>query len=329
MRFPLLVLTTLLVSASPVYASSTQIFLNKQQNRQPEVVAPKINTPGWAASPYITPDGRALYFMYSRYNFFPTFEKKGPPALRGPMRLGHNSNDLNPYMDYDLYVARRKADGTWKTPSNILGVNDRQNNCCAMFSAGKTPVIYSQVTTVAGDTDLMYRQQDNTGMWSEAIPFPRQINTRYNEENVHVSADRRRVYFTSDRPGGYGDKDIWFAYTKGDGQLSIPANLGPMINTKELEDQFWMADIPDAKGNYDVYFNRTAVQIWHTTWNEKSGFATPEKVDLGVPFASEASVTADGQELYFSSPDPATETMRIMVSRRTSTGAWAAGQPVD
>ncbi len=329
MRHTLMLLTSLalVLTVPSAQAQQTNIIMPK---RNPEVAPPpKINSSGWIDSPYISQDGRALYFMYSRYNFFPQLKKNGPPVATGPYRQNHNANNQNPNFDSDIYISRLLPDGTWKTPVNIIMVNDRGDNCCAMVVEGSPTRMYLQKEYAGFGNNLIYREQGAEGMWGAPILFPAHINTRYNEENIHASSSQQQFYFTSDRPDGYGGKDIWFFYKTNDGKFSFPRNIGPMINSKDEEDHFWIADDPDYKGNHEVYFTRAGSQIWRTVWNATDGFSAPQRLDLGVPIAREASVTADGSKLYFSSRNPETETTRIMVSLRRPDGTWMPGRPID
>ena len=51
-----------------------------------------------------------------------------------------------------------------------------------------------------------------------------------------LSLDGQIIVFTSDRPGGYGGKDIYISYKLPDGSWGTPINLGPNINTDLDED---------------------------------------------------------------------------------------------
>lgn len=50
-----------------------------------------------------------------------------------------------------------------------------------------------------------------------------------------LSADGNLLYFVSDRPGGYGGKDIWYATRKKGESWEKPINAGPEINTSGNE----------------------------------------------------------------------------------------------
>jgi hypothetical protein len=67
--------------------------------------------------------------------------------------------------------------------------------------------------------------------WSPPV-FLRGINSEFNESLPALSADGLRLYFTSDRPGGYGSDDIWVSERTGlFSDWGAPQNLGGIINT--------------------------------------------------------------------------------------------------
>jgi len=67
-----------------------------------------------------------------------------------------------------------------------------------------------------------------------------------------VSADGNTLYFVSDRPGGYGGKDIWFATKKKGEVWEKPTNAGPEINTSGDE------MFPYIRENGTLYFSSNA-----------------------------------------------------------------------
>ena len=60
------------------------------------------------------------------------------------------------------------------------------------------------------------------------------INTKHWESQACFSSDNKYLYFVSDRPGGFGGKDIWMSELTANG-FSSPVNLGSIINTKSDE----------------------------------------------------------------------------------------------
>lgn len=64
------------------------------------------------------------------------------------------------------------------------------------------------------------------------VAKPISINSEgYSTLHPAVSINDRRLYFASDRPGGFGGMDLYYVTILGNGNYSIAVNLGPDINT--------------------------------------------------------------------------------------------------
>ena len=64
------------------------------------------------------------------------------------------------------------------------------------------------------------------------IAIPLTINGQnYSSMHPSVSPDGNRLYFSSDRPGGFGGMDLYFVEILKDNKLGKPVNLGPDINS--------------------------------------------------------------------------------------------------
>lgn len=60
-------------------------------------------------------------------------------------------------------------------------------------------------------------------------------NDLYSTGHPYVSPDGKRLYFTSDRPGGMGGADIYYANIHERGGIGKPINAGPVVNTEGNE----------------------------------------------------------------------------------------------
>ena len=67
--------------------------------------------------------------------------------------------------------------------------------------------------------------------WSEPINMGANINTGFWESSPSVAPDKNAIYFSSDRPGGYGGRDLYVSYRSTSGKWSPAENMGPGINT--------------------------------------------------------------------------------------------------
>jgi hypothetical protein len=143
------------------------------------------------------------------------------------------------------------------------------------------------------------------------------------------SRDGLELYFSSNRPGGYGAKDIWVATreTK-DAEWSDPANLGPTVNSQQ--DHVEPAISPDG---LELYFRTW--NPWNTYVCTRPSKVTPwSKPELVEPpinsgGAISPEVSADGLSLYFGSQRTGGYGgLDIWVSKRTiNSDSW--GEPTN
>lgn len=283
-----------------------------------------INTAGgWSDSPFISGDGQRLYFMYSRYNFGPWILSGGaqPPVLAGPDRPGLDQSS-QPWDESDIYVATKRADGSWGEPVN-LGLNGAYGDASGMEIDGGSTFVWLQGN---GTTNkIVMAARNPNGTWGAAADLGQGINDDSPgvfQDNPHISADGTALWFTSNRASGsVGGRDLWFASRSG-GSWSTPVNLGSPFNTSGDEDQFWFAP-----GTLDLYWNGPA-GLMHCVSNGTTCAAAPTVVRIpGCSIAAEASITDDGQLLYFACGNAATGRVTIMYARRQ--GSWGAATPVD
>ncbi|MEP6512374.1 MAG: OmpA family protein [Parafilimonas sp.] len=81
-----------------------------------------------------------------------------------------------------------------------------------------------------GDFDLYISFNTPTG-WSEPFNLGNNINTEFWESSPSLSPDKNALYFSSNRPGGYGGRDLYVSYREANGKWSPAENMGPTINS--------------------------------------------------------------------------------------------------
>lgn len=155
-----------------------------------------------------------------------------------------------------------------------------------------------------GDFDLYISYDTPTG-WSEPENLGRNINTESWESSPSLSPDKRALYFSSNRPGGYGGKDLYVSYRMPNGKWGPAKNMGSSINTAGDElapfihadnaTLYFTSDGLPGYGNSDIFLCRKGPN------NE---WSVPE--NLGFPIntiESEGSlfVAADGKTAFYAS----------------------------
>ncbi len=157
-----------------------------------------------------------------------------------------------------------------------------------------------------GGCDLYLSYATRNG-WSEPRPFGYTINTVAFEGMPSLSADESALYFVSDRPGGYGGKDIWVSYFV-NGRWQVPQNLGPNINTEKDEiapsiaadgkTLFFSSNGRPGMGGLDIFFSKLLAD---SSWTMAANLGSP----VNSCFDEIAgSVSLNGRELYYASDQP-------------------------
>ena len=109
------------------------------------------------------------------------------------------------------------------------------------------------------------------GQWTK-IRDLRINNEWYNITTPWLSPDGKKLYFASDKPGGFGGSDLYFSSLKND-FWEDPVNLGPVINTPGNEsypfinssgDLFFSSDGHAGVGGKDIFFSQFSDSTWHS-----------------------------------------------------------------
>ncbi|MBI35132.1 MAG: hypothetical protein CMP67_07195 [Flavobacteriales bacterium] len=87
------------------------------------------------------------------------------------------------------------------------------------------------------------------GKWTNPKNLGPKVNHKTHDAQPSMSSDGRTLYFSSTRPGGYGENDIYVTYLTSSG-WSVPQNLGGVINTPGREEGVFIH--PD---NQTLYFS--------------------------------------------------------------------------
>lgn len=133
----------------------------------------------------------------------------------------------------------------------------------------------------------------------EAMPFN---NDTFFIFHPAVSSDSKRIYFTSNMPGGFGDTDIYYVERIGN-NWSPPINAGPEINTAGKEaypfihdngDLYFASNGHPGLGGFDLFVSKPQGKRW------------TKPVNLGAPINTRYDdfgicISPNGYEGFFSS----------------------------
>ncbi len=221
---------------------------------------------------------------------------------RRPRNDPVNENPVDPstgkYLE-DIYFSYRNRDGSW-TKAQLFKYAFNSND--AVVSINPTGTVINIYVDDAGDGNLYYSYITDTGFTApERYPFP--INTKYYEGHITFSPDESEAVFTSDRPGGYGGKDLWYIKKLPTGEFGSVKNPGPVINTPYDEDApFWFVDGKTLYFSSQGHKSIGGFDIFYSERNDTGGWSKP--VNAGIPINTPeddifAYFSPDGKRLYF------------------------------
>jgi outer membrane protein OmpA-like peptidoglycan-associated protein/tetratricopeptide (TPR) repeat protein len=205
------------------------------------------------------------------------------------------------------FFESNKVDGHWSKARSLEGnINTNMNEGAQNISQDGQWLVFTGCNFPEGygSCDIYISFLEKEG-WSSPVNLGNRVNTEFWESAPSLSPDKKDLYFTSNRPGGYGGKDIYVSHLQRNGQWGEPENLGPLINTvgdesapfihADNESLYFTSNGHPGYGGDDLFVSR----------KDSAGNWT-RPVNLGYPvntIDNEGSivVTADGKTAYYAS----------------------------
>jgi outer membrane protein OmpA-like peptidoglycan-associated protein len=248
-----------------------------------------INTVYPEYSPVISLDGTSLYFTSRRQ-----WEDQSTDEYRDAQ--------LNQYPE-DIFVSYSDLNEKLTEPQKLNFCDGKTNEATVTISSDERRVYTYEDRT--GNGDLYCSDfQNNTFQKLTKLEY-QDLNTKYWETHCTVTPDGQQMYFVSDRPGGFGGRDIYRLVKLPNGSWSEPINIGPTVNSVNDEDSPFIA-----VDNKTLYFSSNGVNsmgdfdIFVSVRDENNFWSEP--INLGYPINSTGddvfyTTTADGLTGYLSS----------------------------
>jgi hypothetical protein len=254
-------------------------------------LGPMINSTAHDYSPLVTADGNTMYFTSRRQ------------GTRGGMK------DMTGQYLEDIYVARR-IDDIW---TNAVNAGTTLNTISHDATVGLNPDGSSMIVyrtgkdLVSGD---LYEARLHAMQWQSPVLMTDRINSKSHEPSASIAPGGDEIYFSSDRSGGFGGRDLYRIRRLPNGEWSLPLNLGPSVNTAQDEDApfmhsdgitlFFSSNGHNTMGGFDIFKSVL-------TDSDMNGWGRP--VNLGFPLNTVNddiyfSLNEDGTTGYFSSERP-------------------------
>ncbi|MDX1902589.1 MAG: OmpA family protein, partial [Thermonemataceae bacterium] len=200
--------------------------------------------------------------------------------------------------------AAQKKNYEWTSTNPINFKPEKNVGTIGLSPDGQKMLIY---IGEANNKGSIYQSQKSAKGWNEPEKLGTEINSGYMESTASISADGTVMYFASNRPGGFGGKDIYKVERQSDGSWGKATNLGETINTPYDEDApfihpdkktlFFASEGHSSIGGSDIFKSILENGLWKK----------PENMGYPINTVFNDSyfvITANAKKAYFSSDRP-------------------------
>lgn len=218
---------------------------------------------------------------------------QGKPVVFSKKPLGadfaQGSINENPAVSFDgntmVYTERRgiinviffskKIRGVWQTPVEITSELNAGEDCssCSLNNDGTELFLYK----TDNYDGAIYSSSFVNDAWTPIKKLNKNINTKFYESHAAVSADGKKLYFTSNRDGGQGNLDIYVSEKDATGEWGPAKNLGPSVNTPFNEDTpfitandsvlYYSSEGHSSIGGFDNFMSKAGDSAWQAPVN--------------------------------------------------------------
>jgi peptidoglycan-associated lipoprotein len=196
-------------------------------------------------------------------------------------------------------------------PVALKALNTNYNEGVAWFDTTYSSVYFTQCNGADGKglNCKIYVSyfQNNTWILPTVLPFN---SDSFSCGHPAFSMDGKRMYFSSDMPGGFGGKDLWYlSYDQVKNTWGNPVNLGSTVNS--IEDE--MFPFVDEKGEiyfsskgrigmggFDLFVTGDSAGMFKEARNLQYPINSGGD-DFSISFVPESKRSADGAYAFFSS----------------------------
>jgi len=271
------------INGKTFYASPTGAKINNFGNG--------INTKNDEYVPVISADESIMIYTY-----------RGPESKGGLQNEFKEADKYGSYFE-DVFQAVQ-IDGQWTKPAPINNVNTNSHDGAIALSAdGYYLFVYRDSGDDHGD---IYMSNSLSGEWSYPQKLRGEVNSYSWEGSCSMTANGKYLYFSSERGGGFGGKDIYRATLLPDSTWGNVVNLGDSINTALDDDApfihpdgvtlFYSSKGKNSMGGYDIFQSKL-------NWKD-STFSKP--INLGYPINTTDDdiyyvLSANGERGYYAS----------------------------
>jgi outer membrane biosynthesis protein TonB len=213
-------------------------------------IGPPLNTHEDEAVPVISADESTMIYSYV-----------GRKSIGGKLNAEMKSDPKGQYR-LDIYKSTKDATGTWQPGVPIDALNTKGEDAVIALSPDGTK-LFTFFSSNENEGDIMMSVLNGTS-FSTPVALNKNVNSaEFWEGSCSITADGKQLYFSSERPGGLGGRDIYVSELV-NGDWGPAVNLGPSVNTEYHDDApfihpdgvtlFFSTNGHTSIGGYDIVF---------------------------------------------------------------------------
>lgn len=207
------------------------------------------------------------------------FSSKRNTATGGKLNQNNQADPLNGSYRSDIYQSNLEQ-GTWK---QAKALSKRYNtkmseDIIGFFDNGYQMLFLKGFAD--GHKEVVKENYDEDSI-EVILPFAIEASSNH-WDGDHFFVNDSCMIFASDRPGGYGGRDLYYSIQK-NGLWQTPSNMGSNVNTeydeaspflaKDGRTLYFSSDHPSSMGGYDIY--KTSFSDSTKTWRPMENVGVP------------------------------------------------------
>jgi len=257
-------------------------------------------------------------------------------------------------MEEDFY-ASKKENGEWQKRYKLdYPINTGYNEGAQCISPDGKYLFYTICNTDFGNGSCdLYWSKRIGNRWARPRNFDAPVCTKAWESQPSIAPDGKTIYFTSNRPGGFGKMDLWKTEMTEEGLFTVPENLGKTINTEYDETApfihadgktlYFVSDGHPGMGGRDIFFSTLTDTGWTQPVNLGYPINTPDdEINILINaagttayFSTDKEGGYGGQDLYYFNldnrlrPTPVTYMKGKVIDEKTHEPVHASIEMID
>ena len=213
----------------------------------------EVNTDAEEISPFITNDGKTLFFV----------------------RAFHPSNVGGANAGTDIWMSTKDSLGHWSQPTNKIGKWNNSDNNAVVGIREDDQVVYL-LNSYKKESGIAFSKFVD-GKWTSPDVIEIPGIAKKNFIGFHMSKSFDVLFISMEGNDGYGQEDIYVSLADSVGKWSRPANLGPTINTNGFEIAPFLSDDKNTlffssnghggSGGSDLFVSQRLYDSW-SVWSK-------------------------------------------------------------